>query len=137
MCEAHPARTCLTQDPACNAALLDELARTAGFDAPLPPTLLRVKSGKVLHAAREGSGSLRPLVLLALLGAAGLPEHPLARAARVDPRLLHSLDALAQIRDRAAHEGSPDARGALPRLRERVREGVETALSAVKLLLQT
>ncbi len=135
VCEAHPARSRLTQDPACNEALLAELAAAAGFDAPLPPTLLRVKSGKVVHAAREGSGSLRPLILLALLGTAGSPEHPLARAARVEPRLLHHLDALAGTRDRAAHEASPDGRGSLQDRRRSAREGVELVLSAVKLLI--
>jgi hypothetical protein len=135
LCEAHPPTTQLTRDPACNAALLDALARDLGFEAPLPPTLGRVKSGKVESAAREGSGSLRPLVLLALLGTSGVQEHPLAVAARAEPGLLHRLDALAAVRDRAAHEGSSEGRRAPSHRPRRVRDGVETVFQAVKLLL--
>jgi hypothetical protein len=137
LCNAHSPRTRLTQDRDCNMALVDQLAAAAGFEAPLPPSLSRVRGGKIEHAAREGSGSLRPLVLLALLGTAGFPEHPLARAARAEPRLLHRLDALASTRDRAAHEGPSHVRRALSERHQPIREGVETVIAATKLLLTT
>jgi hypothetical protein len=137
ICDAHPPRTRLTEDRACNMALVDELAAAAGFEAPLPPSLSRVRSGKVEHAAREGSGSLRPLVVLALLGTVGLPDHPLARAAKAEPRLLHKLDELASTRDRAAHEGPSHARRAIAERHQPIREGVETVMAATKLLFTT
>jgi hypothetical protein len=131
---AHPPRTRLSGDPVANAELLDALARDMGFDVPLPSSLARVKSGKVEHAARVGSGSLRPLVLVALLGTSGHADHPLSMAAREEPKLLHQLDALAELRDRAAHEGSGDRRR--PRLeQQRVREAVEIVFRTTKILL--
>ena len=131
--DAHPPHVPVGSDEELNEALFDGLARTLGFDVPLPPSLTRVRRGKVIHAAEQGTGSLRALVLLALLGAAGVPDHPLARAAGQEPRLLHKLDDLARTRDSVAHEG-PGGRAALLGRRDRIREGVETVFSTVKLL---
>lgn len=137
ICERHPSRTRLAQSAELNEALLNDLASIAGFRAPLPRTLTRVKRGKVIHAEQHGSGSLRPLMVLALLGTAGMPDHPLARAAREGADLLHRLDALASVRDEAAHEDRrQDERTARSR-RGRVRDGVEAVFSAVRLLIST
>lgn len=131
--DAHPPTAQLAKDETFNEMLLEELARALGFEVPLPPSLIRVRRGKIVHAFEHGSGSLRALLLLALFGTAGVSEHPLARAARVDPRLLHRLDDLATTRDRSAHEGV-DAKAPLHHRRQWIRDGVETVFSTVKLL---
>lgn len=132
--DAHPARAPLANDEAFNEALLDELARTAGFVVPLPQSLSRVRRGKVTHAMEHGSGSLRALILVGLLGSAGSPGHPLTHAAKGDARLLHRLDELATTRDRSAHEGTGER---LSSRREWVRSGVDTVFDAVRLLFST
>lgn len=139
VCEAHPARAPLSQDVALNEALLNDLAASAGFTTPLPRSLTRVRRGKVQFAAEQGSGSLRPLVLLALLGTAGAPDHPLARAARAPEgrELLRRLDTLASVRDQAAHEIGGRRHQAGEGYRRRIREGVETVFVAARLLLST
>lgn len=131
----HPQRVHLAGDESVNEALFDGLAQALGFEIPLPPSLSRVRRGKLLHAAEHGSGSLRSLVLLSLLGAPGVTDHPLARAARRDPRLLHKLDDLARTRDHAAHEAPSNA----PTTRRNawVEESVETIYSAIDLLFST
>ncbi len=129
--EAHPAGLTLSVDEEFNETLVNELAELAGFQVPLPASLARVRRGKVVHALESGSGSLRALVLVALLGTHDA-EHPLRRAAAEFPTLLHKLDELAATRDRAAHEGPSGS----PRKRDRakIRDGVETVFSTVKLL---
>lgn len=115
--------------------LLTELARRIGFETPLPESLARVRRGKIESAARSGSGSLRPLVCKVLLGTADPASSPLVAAARVEPRLLHRLDALAGARDRAAHEGPAHARQTLEQRRRAAREAIETMFTTAKLLL--
>lgn len=88
------------------ADLLDAAAGAMGFRTPLPQTLSRVRQGKIQHAEQHGGGSLRPLVVLALLCADLKDRHPLRRTAASHPDLLHRLDALATDRDRAAHDSA-------------------------------
>lgn len=89
-----------------NQRLLDAVAADLGFRSPLPATLSSVRRGKVQHAEQGGGGSLRPLMVLAMLCADRDEHHPLRRVGRAQPELLHRLDALATARDRAAHDGS-------------------------------
>jgi len=118
-------------DKRLNRRHLDAIASDLGFRAPLPESLSSVRRGKVQYAEQRMSGSLRPLVLLALLASGRDGEHPLAKSGAAQPDLLHRLDALATARDRAAHDGS----AAWP---ERVGQHVETAFLTVQhLLLQT
>jgi hypothetical protein len=117
-------------DVAFNRLLLDRMAQDLGFHTPLPHTLSSVRSGKVQAAEHQGGGSLRPLVLLALLCADQDPAHPLRRAGPRWPDLLHRLDALASARDRAAHDGVDTTRESVP-------EHVETAFLAVEALILT
>ncbi|HEX5749775.1 MAG TPA: hypothetical protein VFZ09_26325 [Archangium sp.] len=137
LCLAHPRRTRLSNAIAMNELLIQQLAADTGFQTPLPPSLARVRAGKVEHADRSGSGSLRPLLVLALLGTPGVAKHPLARAANQVPDLLHRLDALAAIRDKAAHEGTERQRPTLTSREwpEQIRECVETVYLAVRHLL--
>lgn len=111
-----------------NRRHLDAIAGDLGFPAPLPVTLSSVRRGKVQYAEQRMSGSLRPLLVLALLCADHDEDHPLRRAARTHPDLLHRLDELATARDRAAHDGA----SALAQL---VNRHVETAYAAVEALL--
>jgi hypothetical protein len=114
-----------------NRRHLNAIASELGFLVPLPETLSSVRRGKVQYAERRLTGSLRPLVLLALLCAGIDEQHPLGRAAADQPDLLHRLDALATARDRAAHDGA----ATWP---QQVDQHVETAFLAVRhLLLQT
>ncbi len=111
-----------------NQELLDSLADSLGFDSPLPRRLSSVRRGKVQYAETNGGGSLRPLLLLALLCADRQDAHPLRRAAKMYPKLLHDLDELASARDSAAHDG--------PHIRiSSVQAGINTAYSAVESLL--
>lgn len=139
ICLAQPTRPRLSRDVAMNEALIQALAAAAGFHTPLPPSLARVRAGKVEHALQSGSGSLRPLLILALLGTSGLPEHPFMHAARAAPDLLHRLNALATLRDKAAHEGSDRLRAsqAPQGWPELIRQGVETVYLAVQHLPST
>lgn len=102
-----PLYTALAEsDRALNRKHLDAIAVELGFKAPLPETLSSVRRGKVQHAEQGMSGSLRPLLVLALLAAGRDDGHPLHRAAGSHPDLLHRMDALASARDRAAHDGA-------------------------------
>ena len=87
-----------------NEELLNGVAGEYGFTTPLPPTLARVHRGKVLAAWENGRGTLRPLVLAALLEGRSRPEQPLRTAARREPKLLARLDRVACLRDPAAHD---------------------------------
>lgn len=111
-----------------NRQHLDAIAGDLGFQAPLPATLSSVRRGKVEHAEQRVSGSLRPLLVLALLAADRHEDHPLRRAARAHPDLLHRLDELATARDRAAHDGADP-------WPQRVQRHVDTAYVAVEALL--
>jgi hypothetical protein len=115
-------------DKALNQQLLDAIAGELGFSTPLPPTLASVRRGKVQHAEDSGSGSLRPLVVLALLSAGRDRAHPLHRAARRHVDLLERLDRLAQARDRAAHDNNAPPSRTVERHRETVFLLVETLL---------
>ncbi|MCY1065597.1 hypothetical protein OV090_12525 [Nannocystis sp. RBIL2] len=115
-------------DKALNQQLLDAIAGELGFSTPLPATLASVRRGKVQHAESSSSGSLRPLVVLALLGADRDPAHPLRRAARQHTDLLARLDTLAQARDRAAHDSDRQPGRAVER-------HCETAFLVVEALL--
>lgn len=115
-------------DKALNQQLLDAIAGELGFSTPLPPTLASVRRGKVQHAEDSGSGSLRPLVVLALLSAGRDRAHPLHQAARRHVDLLERLDRLAQARDRAAHDSDEPPSRTVERHRETVFLLVETLL---------
>jgi len=111
-----------------NRRHLDAIAKELGFDSPLPETLSSVRRGKIQYAEQQMSGSLRALVILALLRADRDETHPLHLASGGHPDLLHRLDALASARDRAAHDGSDT----WPKM---VGGHVETAFIAVEILL--
>jgi hypothetical protein len=108
-----------------NSAILNDIASDLGFTAPLPPSLTRVHHGKIQAAEELSSGSLRALLILAMLASRDMPNHPLRKAAVNSPKLLHRLDELASLRDRAAHDAK---RG----VREKIHEGVETVFDAVR-----
>lgn len=115
-------------DKALNQRLLDTIAGELGFTTPLPPSLASVRRGKVQHAEDSGHGSLRPLVILTLLGAGRDRAHPLHRAAGRHPGLLERLDRLAQARDRVAHDNDDPPSRTVERHRETVFLLVETLL---------
>ena len=111
-----------------NRRLIEDMATNVGFDVPLPETLTSVKRGKVQSAEQSLRGSLRPLLLAALLAADREDAHPLRGAARARPDLLERLDALASARDRAAHDGDAT------RL-QRIPEHLETTYVTVQQML--
>lgn len=84
-----------------NSAFLESKAEEAGFDVPLPSSLIGVRWGKVNHVLRSGGTLLRPALIVNIIAAAENPEHPLKGAK--DTRLLHRIDALAGARDSSAH----------------------------------
>lgn len=96
-------------DKRLNWEMLSAIALDMGFETPIPPRLASVGRREVQEVERRGSGSLRPLLVLTLLGADQDPSHPLRRCCRANPRLLQQLDALATTRNRSAHDG-PDLR---------------------------
>lgn len=111
-----------------NRRLLDTIASDLGFQSPLPTTLSSVRRGKVQYAEQAGSGSLRPLLVVALLCADHDADHPLRRASLKNPDLLRRLDELATARDQAAHD-------AIDTWPETVIRHVETVFAAVEALL--
>jgi hypothetical protein len=118
----------LDRDVPLSREKVNAAAAEVGFKTPLPQTLSSVRRGKVQNAEQSRRGSLRPLLLLALLAARWKEEHPLRRAAVSHPDLLVRLDALATARDRAAHDGAET-------FSERVSLHVETTFVAVQSLL--
>lgn len=87
-----------------NARAWNDVAKSLGFLCPLPDSLSRVRAGKVIQALEHGRGTLRPMLLAALMHAGQAENHALRRAASAHPELLRSLDALAGARDEAAHD---------------------------------
>ncbi len=112
-----------------NRAIFNAAAEDCGFTTPLPDRLGHVKGGKVGNVLRGNMGSLRPLLLAALLVARRVPDHPVRRWAEKDPNFLVRLDDLAERRDQSAHASEAflaleDAK----RARETVFEAVALAL---------
>lgn len=115
-------------DKELNRMHLDAIAAELGFPSPLPRALSSIRRASVQEAEQRMSGSLRSLLVLALLCADRDEAHPLRRAPKVSPDLLCRLDALAAARNRAAH----DAEAALP---QRVPDHVNAAYDAIDILL--
>jgi hypothetical protein len=90
-----------------NRQPLNKFARNAGFKAPLPEPLLSIDRKAIRKAANYGGGSLRALMLAALLATPNNPTHPLRLVAHQCPNLLHLLDELAEKRNTAAHASNP------------------------------
>lgn len=118
----------LTESREFNAELLNSIAASLGFHTPLPESLSMVRRGKVEALVRSRSGSLGPHLVLALLLARTMPDHPLRRAASRVPELLTQLDSLARLRDRAAH----DSQGEISPAQTRV--AIDTVYAAVETL---
>jgi hypothetical protein len=96
------------QDRTAAKELFSGLAGVLGFSPDPPRTLVSVQPGKVVSALQHGVGSLRPLLLAALLAARDDEQHPLRSLARSDPGFLVQLDDVAGLRDGAAHAGQED-----------------------------
>lgn len=126
-----PGELPLTESREFNAALLDSIAEQLGFRAPLPASLSMIRRGKVRALAQSGQGSLGPHIVLALLCARTTADHPLRAAAPHMPELLERLDALARLRDRAAHDShrTPESTP------EDLRAVAETVYAAVRHML--
>jgi hypothetical protein len=118
----------LKDDDVFNREYLNRLAKRLKFDAPLPANLVGVRRGKVQSAEQSTAGSLRPLLLVAMLHAEIAEHHPLRTAAASAPSLLHQLDALATGRDRAAHDSGSSEWHQL------VETHVETTFKTIELL---
>jgi hypothetical protein len=95
----HNVWTRLSERTQHNHEPLNQFAQSAGFTIPLPPGLLSVDRNKIRMAAVHGKGSLRSLMLAALLATPDHSTHPLKVAAKKYPDLLHQLDQLAQKRN--------------------------------------
>lgn len=95
----HNVWTRLSERTQHNHEPLNQFAQSAGFTIPLPPGLLSVDRNKIRMAAVHGNGSLRALMLAALLATPDHLTHPLKLAAKKYPDLLHQLDQLAQKRN--------------------------------------
>jgi hypothetical protein len=102
-----------------------------GFTVPLPASLTGVKRGKVQSASERGGGSLRPRLIVAVLGAYHKLLHPLRAAGAVRPDLLRELDHLASLRDESGH-AVEDGQGGVTL--QRVLEQTELAYAVVALL---
>lgn len=98
----HPTEGCwkrLSERTGHNRETLNRFARSAGFKEPLPEGLLNVNRNAIRTAADRGNGSLRALMLTALLATPGNSAHPLRFTSQQYPDLLHSLDQLAEKRN--------------------------------------
>ncbi|MDP3277905.1 MAG: hypothetical protein Q8Q09_22160 [Deltaproteobacteria bacterium] len=115
-------------DEALNKQLYEACAKECGFETPLPKTLVGARAGKVRQAFESRQGSLRPLVLAALLGASARETHPFRLASGRCPTLLRVLNSVASTRDPAAHGGQS------PRQQETI-DVVEHAYQALEALL--
>ena len=123
-------RRLANSDKGFNQQHLNAIALELGFQTPLPTSLSGVRRGKVQNAEHYDGGSLRPLIILALLCADRHKDHPISRVSGEHPDLLHRLDALATARDDAAHEGNAS-------WSKMVNHHVETVYVAVKSLMLT
>jgi len=90
-----------------NHQTLNNYAKNAGFQEPLPPKLLNIDRTSICRAADCGYGSLRALILAALLATPNHSAHPLRLLAPQSPNLLHLLDELAEGRNAATHASDP------------------------------
>ena len=113
-----------------NVKHLNAIASEMGYRTPLPKTLSGVRRGKVQNAEQYDGGSLRPLIILALLCADRHKAHPLSWVSGEHADLLHRLDSLASDRDEAAHDGEVS-------WTEKVNRHVDTVYATVKTLLLT
>jgi hypothetical protein len=100
--QAHPGGESwkvLTGDERHNAELLNAVSLQVGLKTPLPVELLRVKRARVEAAAARGEQSLCAQALAALLAAYQDAKHPLRRAARGFPDILHCVHAIGRMLD--------------------------------------
>lgn len=98
----YPTKNCwnrLSDRTEHNRETLNRFAQSVGFTKPLPPGLLSVDRNAIRKAADYGNGSLRALMLAALLATPNNSTHPLRCVAQECPDLLHLLDCLAQMRN--------------------------------------
>jgi hypothetical protein len=86
-----------------NPEFLEAQAEEAGFDIPLPKSIVGVRWGKVNHVLKHGGSGLRPGLIVNIMSAAANPTHPLRNA--IEPGILHRIDSLAGARDKTAHAG--------------------------------
>jgi hypothetical protein len=94
----------LATDQAYNRGIYEATARALGLEVPLPRALAAVKQDKVRGVSGQGGAwQLRPMVVAALLAARSDTRHPLRRAARQQPRLLHELDDISDKAGTAIH----------------------------------
>lgn len=81
---------------------IGEAARAIGLEGDVPMRILSITRSQVKDA-EKGRGSLRSALVLALFAARWNQDHPLRRALKVHPELLHQIDELASDRNPAAH----------------------------------
>lgn len=125
---AEQAALDLVDDLDQDGELLDARARQLGLE-PLPRALRRVSAARVRAAIRHESGSLRPLLVANLLAAASDPAHSLHALAGERPGVLTELDAIADARNRSAHD-----RGEPPR-QDQLEQFADTALDVTRSML--
>lgn len=115
-----------------NAAVFRAIAKKLGFEKP-PDTIVFVRLGKIIRAAKHGDQSINPRLLAALLAAHRDRTHPLWSAARVLPDMLARIARVAELRNEAggAHAGTGDVALEL----EQVQDAVKSVYRIVRTLL--
>ena len=79
-------------------------ANSIGFQDPIPEAMLNIKPGHIRSVTEyKEYWRLRPLVMATILAAQLNPAHPLWAAAKINPRLIHAVEEIAQKGGRAGH----------------------------------
>jgi len=90
-------------------SIYESAFQSAGFDTPVPDSLINIKPGQIRSVAEYGdSWRLRPSVTATALRASGDPSHPFRKIAGHDPRILEAIHASAEIGGAAGHTGDRD-----------------------------
>ncbi|MBD2012438.1 hypothetical protein H6F96_00200 [Microcoleus sp. FACHB-53] len=119
-----------------NREPLNRFAQNAGFIEPLPEGLLSVDRKAIRKAADDGNGSLRALMLTALLATPDNSAHPLRLASQRHPDLLHLLDQLAQKRNSYAGHATSQYATAQPLELSDITQQIDTVYKLVAATLQ-
>jgi len=85
-------------------SIIEQIASSLGYRTPLPGGLSGVKPENLRRSCRSGGGTLNERLLVALLSARHVAEHPLKTVAGEIPDLFERLASLTHLRGQGAHD---------------------------------
>jgi len=92
----------ITIDKEHNRSIFNSIGGSFGFNTPLPEGLVTDKN-KIIGIIKYNTTTLGPLVLLNLLSARQLPDHPLKMVGQIAPDLFERIGYVKLNRDPQSH----------------------------------